>query len=122
MILGCLVWCCLCVLGYGDGAGTPAQARPTFGAIRWDGWFQDNPWQRNLDPKEWHGRLPFYGRVISENRVAVCGDSQEVMDREIAYAWNESDEGGWLVPTHREGTARLDAVRDALRGKENEPK
>lgn len=39
----------------------------------------------------------------------------------IAYAWNESDEGGWLVPTHREGTARLDAVRDALRAKESKP-
>ena len=36
----------------------------------------------------------------------------------VAYAWNESDEGGWLVPTHSEGTARLDAVRDALRAKE----
>jgi hypothetical protein len=40
----------------------------------------------------------------------------------IAYAWNESDEGGWLVPTHREGTARLDAIRDALRDKERERK
>ena len=86
MILGCLAWCCLGASGYGEGAGTPAQARPTFGAIRWDGWFRDNPWQRNLDPKQWHDRVPFYGKVISENRVEVCGDSQEAMDQEIAYA------------------------------------
>jgi hypothetical protein len=60
--------------------------RPTFGAIRWDGWFKGNPWQRNLDPKQWHDRVPFYGKVILENRVEVCGDSQETMDREIGYA------------------------------------
>lgn len=28
----------------------------------------------------------------------------------IIYAWNEFDEGGWLVPTHSEGPARLDAI------------
>jgi hypothetical protein len=32
----------------------------------------------------------------------------------LIYAWNESDEGGWLVPTHAEGTARLDALREVL--------
>jgi hypothetical protein len=29
----------------------------------------------------------------------------------LIYAWNETDEGGWLVPTRAEGTARLDALR-----------
>lgn len=33
----------------------------------------------------------------------------------ITYAWNENDEGGWLVPTLSEGTARLDAVAAALK-------
>ena len=32
----------------------------------------------------------------------------------IIYAWNENDEGGWLVPTLSEGTARLDALRGVL--------
>lgn len=32
----------------------------------------------------------------------------------IIYAWNESDEGGWLVPTFSEGPARLDAIREVL--------
>ena len=32
----------------------------------------------------------------------------------LIYAWNENDEGGWLVPTQQEGTARLDALREVL--------
>jgi len=33
----------------------------------------------------------------------------------LIYAWNELSEGGWLVPTLSEGTARLDAMSKALR-------
>lgn len=33
----------------------------------------------------------------------------------LVYAWNENDEGGWLVPTLGEGTKRLDALRHVLR-------
>jgi hypothetical protein len=33
----------------------------------------------------------------------------------LVYAWNENDEGGWLVPTLGEGTKRLDALRHLLR-------
>ncbi|MBU5614583.1 glycoside hydrolase family 99-like domain-containing protein [Geomonas azotofigens] len=36
-------------------------------------------------------------------------------DAIIIYAWNESDEGGWLVPTLSEGDARLQAVKTVLR-------
>lgn len=58
---------------------------PTIGAIRWDGWFQDNTWEKNLSAPEWHYRLPFFA-TVSEGAVHVCGDSQETMDREIDYA------------------------------------
>jgi hypothetical protein len=34
----------------------------------------------------------------------------------LIYAWNELDEGGWLVPTLAEGTARLDAIGKVLEG------
>jgi len=41
----------------------------------------------------------------------------------IIYAWNEYDEGGWLAPTRNAdgapGTGRLDAIRKALRNREN---
>lgn len=83
-------------------------SRPTVGAIRWDGWFADNPWQKNLDDAQWRYRLPFFAEVSKDGRVVVCEDSQEVMDREIGYAadagldywafcyyhpksWNQSD-------------------------------
>ncbi len=32
----------------------------------------------------------------------------------LIYAWNELSEGGWLVPTLSEGTARLDAIGEVL--------
>ncbi len=32
----------------------------------------------------------------------------------LIYAWNELSEGGWLVPTRSEGTARLDALSSVL--------
>jgi hypothetical protein len=35
----------------------------------------------------------------------------------LIYAWNENDEGGWLVPTVGDGTSRLRAVRNGLRGR-----
>lgn len=33
----------------------------------------------------------------------------------VIYAWNELDEGGWLVPTVSEGVARLEAIGKVLR-------
>lgn len=33
----------------------------------------------------------------------------------LIYAWNENDEGGWLVPTLGEGGARLDAIQGVLK-------
>ena len=29
----------------------------------------------------------------------------------LLYAWNEVDEGGWIVPDKGQGTTKLDAVR-----------
>jgi len=33
----------------------------------------------------------------------------------LIYAWNELSEGGWLVPTLKDGTARLDALSKVLK-------
>lgn len=65
------------------GAST---AKPIVGAIRWDGWFKGNPWEKNLQSPQWRYRLPFYAKVNPDGKVEVCEDSQEVMDREIRYA------------------------------------
>ncbi|HNR34865.1 MAG TPA: glycoside hydrolase family 99-like domain-containing protein [Candidatus Hydrogenedentes bacterium] len=67
------------------GAERPAEC-PIIGAIRWDGWFPGNPWEKNLAPKEWRYRLPFYGKIAEDGSCQVCSDSQETMDREIAHA------------------------------------
>ena len=32
----------------------------------------------------------------------------------LIYAWNKTDEGGWLAPTLKEGAARLDAIKIVL--------
>ena len=37
----------------------------------------------------------------------------------LIYAWNEIDEGGWLLPSlwHNQGSSRLDAIQTVLRGR-----
>lgn len=61
------------------------------GAIRWDAWHGEQgvpgkAVQVSLGPEKWHDRLPFFAEVLSDDRVRIDGSSQEVMDREIAYA------------------------------------
>ncbi len=60
--------------------------RPLVGAIRWDGWFKDSKWEKNLADAKWRYRLPFFAKVDPTGAVEVCGDSQDVMDQEIAFA------------------------------------
>lgn len=69
----------------------PASHRPIVGAIRWDAWHGPasdvgRTVEKTLAPKHWHYRLPFYGKVIGETAVEARGNTQEIMDQEIAYA------------------------------------
>ena len=70
-------------------ASQPA-TRPIVGAIRWDAWYGGpGPCaavEKSLGPKHFHDRLPFFAQVISDTEVRIAGDTQEIMDREIAYA------------------------------------
>jgi len=50
------------------------------------------------DAIEWNKKNPVAGKA---NAVLI-------------YAWNETDEGGWLHPTISEGTSRLDAIKKVL--------
>lgn len=63
-----------------------AESGVAVGAIRWDAWFAGSTYERFLDPEEWHGRLPFYGRILSPSLVQMDSDSDIVMDQEIAFA------------------------------------
>jgi len=59
------------------------------------------------------------GRGVSWYRKHPGKNGAELV---LIYAWNEFDEGGWLVPAlpppDGEGTARLDALRRVLRPKD----
>ncbi len=66
-------------------------ARPIVGAIRWDAWVGDDhavgaTYEADLDPNQWHCRVPFYGEEVGPNEINANGDSQQIMDQEIAYA------------------------------------
>ncbi len=49
-------------------------------------------------------------------RAALAWSTQHEAPAVLVYAWNEIDEGGWLVPSlwPDQGTQRLDALRAAL--------
>lgn len=59
---------------------------PVVGAIRWDAWFEGSDYEKNLTPRRWHDRLPFYARISPDGSVSVRSDSEKVMDQEITYA------------------------------------
>ena len=66
------------------------EERPTIGAIRWDGWYGTggvvNAVEASLGPPKYHFRLPWFARVVSADKVSINGDSQAVVEQEIAYA------------------------------------
>lgn len=66
-------------------------ARTLVGAIRWDGWCGDlSPVGLGLEaamgPEKYHTRLPFYAQVQGPGQVQIRCTTQEIMDREIAFA------------------------------------
>ena len=67
-------------------AGEP----PIVGAIRWDGWYGEGgvvkAVEHTLGQPKYHFRLPWFARVLSEGKVSINGDSQAIMEQEIAYA------------------------------------
>ncbi|TAN37298.1 MAG: hypothetical protein EPN23_06220 [Verrucomicrobia bacterium] len=68
-----------------------SEIRPVVGAIRWDAWHGDkSPVGRAVEtalgPRQWHGRVPFFGKIISDTQVEIHGYTQEIVDQEIAYA------------------------------------
>jgi hypothetical protein len=93
---------------------------------------KDNPvsWELNQDyhqqaafpatatPQEIASHLERSLHFVSTNREVCAANTI------IIYAWNEHDEGGWLVPTWTPGgrpnTSRLDAVGRVLK-RENKP-
>jgi hypothetical protein len=90
IMMGVIVAC-----GSASG-GEENRPRSIVGAIRWDAWHGDaegpaSPGmavERSLGPKHWHYRLPFYAKVVGENKVEARANTQAIMDQEITYASN----------------------------------
>lgn len=65
-------------------------ARPIVGAIRWDGWYGDGgvvkAVEHSLGQPKYHFRLPWFAQLLDGDKVRINGDSQEIVEREIAYA------------------------------------
>src|SRR5688572_27504873 len=63
---------------------------PVVGAIRWDGWYGGGEVVKYteiaLGQPKYHFRLPWFARITGESKVHIDGDSQEIMDQEIACA------------------------------------
>ena len=93
-------------------AGTAAQ-----------GWSAPVPWETWQKPGE--GTEHFYERAKPDQLTdhvlrAIdwdCASTRPLPPAQtiLIYAWNENDEGGWLVPTGGEGTSRIEALGKALR-------
>src|SRR5438046_1625434 len=71
-------------------ASHAADEAPIVGAIRWDGWYGDGgvtkAVEASLGQPKYHFRLPWFARVMDEGKVSINGDSQAIMEQEIAYA------------------------------------
>jgi len=84
------------------------------------------PWVKDGDIEQYYA-LPTPEELAGHvaKAVAWCQNHPDAAPARtvLIYAWNEFDEGGWICPTLNEGTARLDALRNALmRGKRDEGK
>jgi hypothetical protein len=60
------------------------------GAIRWDGWYRNGSvvkqMEVSLGQRKYHFRLPWFARVLGDDKVSINGDSQAVVEQEIGYA------------------------------------
>jgi hypothetical protein len=70
--------------------------------------YQHGPWYEQPRAEQL-SNLTEIGVEWVRNNVG-CAEEQVL----LFYAWNELDEGGWLVPTLAEGTSRIEALREVL--------
>lgn len=81
--------------------------------VPWEKWQQPGvgieKYYESPLPSELAGHLKRALLWIRNNREAAPADTA------LIYAWNENDEGGWLVPTLCEKNDRLDEIRRVLK-------
>ncbi|WFU39439.1 hypothetical protein QA640_34535 [Bradyrhizobium sp. CB82] len=78
------------------------------------------PWEHSQKPgvgTEFHFDTPTGDQIAEHLRQAIRFVSRQGDHRAptiLMYAWNENDEGGWLVPTVPCNTQRLEVLHDVL--------
>jgi hypothetical protein len=81
-----------------------------------------NPWSHHYSAKSW-ARSPTPEELANHMKGAMdwidANPGSTLANAVLTYAWNEGDEGGWLIPTlgenGRPDTRRLDAIQGVLR-------
>ena len=94
------------------------------GAIRWDAWHGGDgsiyrSVQKALSPKEFHFRIPFYGKILTDDSVTVDGSSQQVMDEEINLATAVGLDY-WAFVTYEDESPMSIAIENYLKSKSRE--
>ncbi|WP_177243083.1 hypothetical protein [Bradyrhizobium sp. Gha] len=79
------------------------------------------PWEHNQKPgegSEFYFDAPTADQIAAHLRKAIQFASARTDGKKapaiLVYAWNENDEGGWLVPTSPCDTQRLEAFHSVL--------
>jgi hypothetical protein len=75
--------------------------------VPWEGW------QRPGEGMDRFYAAPTPAELTAHLRRAIAFAAGQAPRTALVYAWNENDEGGWLVPTHPFEDARLRAMRGA---------
>ena len=128
--------------GFG-GNGQPYRGLAAADAGSWQGWAEKgaqvvpivtsgwdprprvdtpNPWSRHYGAKTW-AQAPTPEELANHMKGAMewidVNPGSTLANAVLTYAWNEGDEGGWLIPTlgenGRPDTRRLDAIQRVLR-------
>jgi len=71
-------------------------------------------WQRAGEGMDRHYAAPTATELGAHVARAVAFAARQPARAALIYAWNENDEGGWLIPTHPFDDSRLRALREAL--------
>ncbi len=107
-----------------SGCDNPAEnpedhsdGKPLIGAIRWDAWTGGEitvQVEKTLGPAQYHYRLPWFAKIVSEDKVVIDGSPQEVMDREIEWA-AASGINYWAILVYPEGSSMSGAIKQYMK-------
>src|SRR5437016_498756 len=109
--IAALLWAPLAALHAADD-------RPIVGAIRWDAWYGNGgvtkAVEASLGQPKYHFRLPWFARVIGDEKVSIDGDSQTIVEQEITYA-AQAGLNYWAFVDYWDATPGMDIALNRYR-------